>query len=304
MFKSFRAFRTTPAMQRISAPALSEALAKQPFHGIGATEKFTCGWVSPRPEPHSPLVEVVAGCWVMKLKIETKAVPSSAIKRELAARCAQLEKDRGAKVGRKEQKAMKEAIELELLPRAFIKTSALELWYDPKTMLLLVGSASAKASDSILQAFHLALEELSAELKGEVPLLTLQTEQAPASAMATWLQAKDAPDGFTLDRDLELKLPYDEKSVVRYTRHNLEIDEVVEHIKQGKLPTRIAMTWDNRVSFQLGDDTTIRKLELLDVVFESQTESGFDADWTLLSAELSKLVPALIGALGGELVRE
>jgi len=70
----------------------------------------------------------------------------------------------------------------------------------------------------------------------------LQTTMAPGAAMAHWLASRDSPVSFTLDRDCELKMPDDQKSTVRYSRHMLEIDEVAEHIAAGKIPTQLSMT--------------------------------------------------------------
>ena len=77
------------------------------------------------------------------------------------------------------------------------------------------------------------------------------------------------------------------------------------HIAAGKLPTKLALTWDGRVSFVLTEGLQVRKLAFLDSVFEGQgkDDSGFDADVAIATGELSKLIPDLIEALGGESVR-
>jgi recombination associated protein RdgC len=92
--------------------------------------------------------------------------------------------------------------------------------------------------------------------------------------------------------------------VVRYVRHALDTDEVKHHVEGGKLPTRLAMTWDGRVSFSLTEGMQLKKVTFLDVVFESATEQdgGFDADVAIATGELSQLLPDLLEALGGEVV--
>jgi recombination associated protein RdgC len=124
--------------------------------------------------------------------------------------------------------------------------------------------------------------------------------------MAEWLSAKEAPSGFTIDRECELKQPDSEKSLVRYARHTLDIDEVGEHIRQGKLPTQLALTWDSRVSFVLTENFALKKIKLLDVVLEGQEKAGkgdnnFDADVAISTGELGRLIPDLVEALGGPL---
>ena len=89
---------------------------------------------------------------------------------------------------------------------------------------------------------------------------------------------------------------------------SLDIDEVAEHIKGGKLPTQLAMTWAGRVSFVLTEALTLKKIQLLDVVMEGagvdaaqsgKENAGFDADVAISTGELRQLMPALIEALGG-----
>jgi recombination associated protein RdgC len=190
-----------------------------------------------------------------------------------------------------------------VLPRAFPKQSTTPIWIDPVAQLVIVGAGSTKKGDVIASR----LVEL---LGGGIVLSLVQTTLSPAVAMATWLQTKEAPPGFSIDRECELKQPDSEKATVKYARHTLEIDEVAEHIAQGKLPTQLAMTWNSRVSFVLTEALTLKKIDLLDVVLEGATaksgkdDNGFDADVALTTGELGQLVADLIDALGGELQRD
>jgi recombination associated protein RdgC len=120
--------------------------------------------------------------------------------------------------------------------------------------------------------------------------------------MTQWLKEQEGPEGFSIDRECELKATDESKAVVRYGRHPLDIAEVQAHIEAGKLPTNLAMTWDNRVSFVLRENLQIKKVAFLDTVFDGQesADSGFDADAAIATGELSRLIPALIAALGGE----
>jgi len=120
--------------------------------------------------------------------------------------------------------------------------------------------------------------------------------------MAHWLATQEPPAGFSIDRECELKAADESKAVVKYGRHPLDIAEVQQHIQQGKLPTKLALTWDDRVSFVLTEGLQIKKLAFLDSVFEGTKadEGGFDTDVAIATGELRKLIPDLIEALGGE----
>jgi recombination associated protein RdgC len=130
----------------------------------------------------------------------------------------------------------------------------------------------------------------------------LHTNESPAAGSPVSSQSAITAADFTLDRECELKSADEMKSVVRYGRHPLDIDEVRGHIQQGKRPTRLAMTWNGRLSFVLTDQGTLRKIEFLDGVLDSQGDAAdrFDADTAILTGELRKMIPALIEALGGE----
>ena len=98
------------------------------------------------------------------------------------------------------------------------------------------------------------------------------------------------------------------KSVVRYARHPLDIDEVRQHIAAGKRPTRVALTWQGRVSFVLTEQGVLRKIEFVEGKLSGpagpgrgQADDPFDANAAIATGELGRLLPDLIEALGGEL---
>ena len=268
------------------------------FAECGATQPESAGWVAPRGDKHAVLAESVGGQIILKLCTETKAVPASVVKTELEVQLDKIEKDTGRRPKGKRAREVKDEIIHTLLPRAFPKRSGTLVWLDVKAGLVLVDAASMKKADNVLT-------RLSELLGGGLKLSPVQTALSPATAMATWLSEKEAPAGFTLDRDCELKQPDSEKATVRYARHTLDIAEVAGHIQAGKLPTQLAMTWASRVSFVLTESLALKKIKLLDVVIESagrNAEAGskdFDSDVAIATGELGQLIPQLIEALGG-----
>ncbi len=276
------------------------------FAECGATQAESAGWVAPRGDKHAVLAENVGGQIILKLRTETKGVPGPVVKTELEAQLDKIETQTGRRPKGKQVRQIKEEIIHTLMPRAFPKRSATLVWLDVKAGLVLVDSGSMKKADAVLTR----LAEL---LGGGLKLSPLQTELSPATAMAAWLSDKEAPSGFTLDRDCELKQPDSEKATVRYARHTLDIAEVGEHIKQGKLPTQLALTWASRVSFVLTEAGALKKIKLLDVVLENSSAEGgksagddthFDADVALATGELARLLPDLVDALGGPRKRD
>jgi recombination associated protein RdgC len=303
MFKNAIIFRIDADWVQPEAAAIEEALGLARFTPCGATQRESFGWVEPRGEKHGPLAEFVGGQLMLKLCFETKMLPASVVKDKVDEKVEKLKEERGLKrVGAAVKREIKQEVELELLPKAFTKKGATMMWVNARDKFLVVGAGSLKKADRLVDAFVEAMSQVGSTIK----LTPVHTQTSPAVAMSEWLTTQEAPAGFSVDRDCELKSTDGEKSTVRYSRHTLDIKEVVEHIQvQGKTPTKLSMTHDGRFSFVLADDMSLKKLELLDVVLKEGGEgkdSGFDADVAIFTGEMSKLIPALIEALGGEAI--
>ncbi|WP_313330508.1 recombination-associated protein RdgC [Comamonas sp.] len=272
---------------------LDQALAKQQFEVCGETQELSTGWVPPRGEEHGAMVESVGGHWILRLMSERKMLPASVLSRKLDEKVAHIEEAEGRKPGRKERQELKDDCKLELLPMAFTKQAGTWVWIDPAARLLVIDASAQGRADTVVTMLVQASPGFAVAL--------LDTKASPQGAMAAWLHSYDAPASFSIDQECELKGTDEAKAVVRYGRHPLGIDEVREHIDQGKLPTKLALTWDDRVSFVLTEGMQLKKVELLGVVLEDKPdENGFDADVAIATGELSQLIPDLIYALGGE----
>lgn len=295
MFKNLITYRigegwTTDAAQ------LAEQLAKEPFLPCAPTQPLAVGWAPPRGVEHAPLVEVVDGHWLLKLKREQRLLPSSVVNERVDELCEQIEEQTGRKPGKKAKKDLKEQAAHELLPRAFTKTSATQVWIAPAQRLLFVDAGSSSRADEVVTLLIQASPGLSLQL--------VQTAESPAACMAAWLMDGVTPEGFQIERECELKGSDEQKPVVRYARHPLDIDEVRAHLTSGKMPTRLALSWNERVAFTLTEGFAIKKISFLDLAFEGRPEASgdeaFDADVALATGELGRLIPALIDGLGGE----
>ena len=297
MFKNMMIYGIAPTWAP-TAEQMEAGLERARFAECGASQDKSIGWTEPRGEAHGPLVENVGGQLILKLMIEVKVVPGSVITRKAKERVAHIEATTGRKPGKKETRDIKEDIRLELLPMAFTKQATVGVWIDAQARRLVIDAGSQAKADEVLTVLVKSLDGFSAAL--------VSTTTSPAVAMARWLTTQEPPQAFSVDRECELKSADESKAVVRYSRHPLDIIEVRQHIESGKQPTRVAMTWDSRVSFVLTEALQIKKVAFLDVVFENATgaskgkDDGFDADVAIATAELRKLIPDLMLALDGE----
>ncbi len=280
---------------------LEEALESAQFVECSASQEKAVGWVEPRGHAHGPMVEVVGGQWLLKLMIEVKVIPGAVVKRKVQEQLDHIEATTGRKPGKKEKRDISEDARLALLPMAFSKQSSVQVWVDPAAGFLMTDAGSQAKADEVMTWLIKAVDGLVVQL--------VDTQTSPAAAMSTWLSSHEAPPNFTVDRECELKAADESRAVVRYTRHALDTEEVSQHIAMGKMPTRLALTWNDRVSFVLTEALQFKKIAFMESVFESAAASpsdgkddNFDADVAIATGELRKLIPDLLDALGGQTV--
>jgi recombination associated protein RdgC len=293
-FKNLQIYRL-PAPWAYTPEQLEAALASQAFTPASSNELLRQGWDTPRP--NGGLVHVVNKQMLIVLGTEKKLLPNSVINQVAKARAAEMEEAQGFKPGKKAMKELKERVADELLPRAFSIRSNVWTWIDPVNGWLVVDAASPAKADEVIKLLLKAVDKL--------PLESLRVQRSPVGVMTEWLQTDEAPAGFTVDMDTELRATGESKAAVRYVKHSLDPEEVRRHIAAGKQCTRLAMTWDSKISFVLTEALAIKGVKPLDVIKENESstrndEERFDGDFMLMTGELSKLMSDVVEALGGE----
>ncbi len=307
MFKNLILYRIQPGWQP-DAARLEQALATEPFAECSATQQKSAGWLPPRGHAHGALLEAMDGQWILRFAIETKPVPSDAIRRKVEEEAARIEAEQGRKPGKKELRDMKDDALLALLPQAFARRVSCLVWIDPEARLLAIDAGSQGRADEITTS----LMRVAGGGPGALALALLQTQATPQAVMAAWLASEDGQalhPAFGIERECELKGSGEEPAVVRFARHPLATPEVRQHIQEGKLPTRLALNWAGRMGFVLTQALQLKKLRHADDLFNKADQPGnpderFDADVALATGELARLIPDLIEALGGEVGNE
>src|SRR3546814_12083135 len=73
--------------------------------------------------------------------------------------------------------------------------------------------------------------------------------QSPAGSMTTWRVDDEAPEGFTIDNEVEMKSTSETGASVRWLNQTVDAQAAREHVQQGKQCVRMAMTWSDKWSF-------------------------------------------------------
>ncbi|ELI7918318.1 recombination-associated protein RdgC [Yersinia enterocolitica] len=297
-FKNLMVYRLSREVS-LSADEMEKQLSAFSFTPCGSQDMAKTGWVSPMGSHSDALTHTVNGQIVICARKEEKILPSPVIKQELQAKIERLEGEQHRKLKKTEKDSLKDEVLHSLLPRAFSRFNQTFLWIDTVNDLIMVDAASAKRAEDTLALLRKSL--------GSLPVVPLTLENPIELTLTEWVRSKELPSGFALMDEAELKAILEDGGVIRCKKQDLFSDEIAVHIEAGKLVTKLALDWQERVQLVLSDDGSLKRLKFSDTLREQNEDidredfaQRFDADFILMTSELATLIKNLIEALGGE----
>jgi recombination associated protein RdgC len=286
-FKNLVVYRL-PADWSVAPAELEEKLAQRALQPCGSFDMQSRGWV--HASAAERFVHTTHSQHLIALGVEQKLLPSSIVRQVAADRAKVIEQQQGFPVGRRQMRELKERVLEELRARALTRRRTTRAWIDPAHGWLVVDAAGAPRADELIETLRDTLGSLAVQL--------LETERSPAASMSAWLALGDAPLRFTIDQDLELQAA-----------------EIRQHLTAGMYPTRLGLTWNDRISFVLTEKLQIKRVEFLAIDKESRPDQSqsdqelaaqeqFEIDFMLMAGELNQLLGDLGQALGGQPERQ
>ncbi|EPO5264594.1 recombination-associated protein RdgC [Providencia rettgeri] len=296
-FKNILVYRLNRDLA-LSADDLEKQLAALAYHPCGSQDMMQTGWVSPM-NGGDALTHAAGNQILICAKKEEKMLPSPVIKQELQDKIEKLEAEQGRKLKKTEKDSLKDEVVHALLPRAFSKFSKTYIWIDTVNQLIIVDAASAKRAEDNLALLRKSL--------GSLPVVPLTFKDPIELTLTEWIRSGSLPQGFAVMDEAELKAILEEGGIIRCKKQDLISDEIANHIEAGKLITKLALDWEERIQFMLSDDGSLKRLKFSDTLKDQNDDIAkedyaqkFDADYVLMTGELSALIARLIDVLGGE----
>ena len=286
---------TLPDSPAFDPEKLEAVLAAHALQPVGALAMQSRGFVPPLGA--GGFVQRSGHSLWLSLGGEDRILPGAVLQRELQRKLAAIGQAKGRPPGKRERSRLKQETLDELMPRAFVKPSRIDALINRKAGFIAIDSASAKAAEAVLGKLREAL--------GSFPAVPLQAAQSPRTLLTGLLLGRDLPAHWALGEECELQDPAEKGALVKCLRHDLASDEVRAHLDAGKQASRLAVVFDGRQQFVLGEDLVLRKYKLLagavDAPEANDSQSVEDelmVRFTLFSAELDTLYASLAEAFG------
>ena len=298
-FKNLHLFRLLQPFSW-SAEALHEKLASKAFHPCGRMEMESIGWIPPLGHDSEAFVHAANNCLIFTQRQEGKILPASVVREVVNDKIAEIESQQLRKVRKREKEQLREAVLQELLPRAFTRSNYLSAYIDVTHGWLLIDTASRKKAEELTSFLRHTL--------GSLPIVSPKLQNSPMTVMTRWLlKDNELPPDFELADACILTDNAQEGAVVNCKRQDLQAKEIYGHLTAGKLVTRLAVEWQQRLALIIDDELVIRRLQFLDIVQTASDDAPnesltqrFDADFVLMTAELATFIQRLFQIFGGE----
>jgi recombination associated protein RdgC len=276
-----------------SVEDLEKHLSEHPFTPCKSTEQSHFGWVNALGKHGNSLVHSAADNFLLCARKEEKILPGPVVKDMVDAKVAQLETEQSRGATKKEKEQFKEDVIFELLPRAFSRINDTHGYISPANNIIVVNSSSrAKAEDFLA---------LLRKVLGTLPVTSFNPEQAPDEVMTDWITEQKLGEQFVLGMEAEFNAVGDDGAVIRVKNQDLTSDEIKTHIEADKFAVKVALEWDEAMSFIVCDDLSVKRVKFFDVIHEQNDDidkddviARLDADFALMAGELNRFIADLL----------
>lgn len=272
---------------------LEQHLAENSFTPCGSTELSHFGWTNALGKHGATLAHCAGGHYMVCARKEEKILPAPVIKEMLDEKSSQLEDEHSRKPTKKEKEQFKEDIIFELLPRAFSRITDTHAYISPKDNIIVVNASSRGKAEDLLALLRKSL--------GTLPVTSFTPDIAPDETMTEWLTEQKLGESFQLGMEAELNALGDDGAIIRVKNQDLASEEIKMHIDAEKYIVKVALEWDDCLSFILCDDLSIKRVKFFDVIHEQNDDidgddvlARLDADFILMASEVNRLIHDLL----------
>lgn len=248
----------------LTAEQLEELLVQHPLRDCGQDELETHGWL-PAFTQGENLVEEMNQSLFIRLGMEIKKLPRKAIQTAIEKRARDNNIDLLDRVLYKE---LEEIITNELIKKTAPEQSSICAYIDLEKDWLVIDAPSEKKASLVTAILRKSL--------GSLPVVGYAPQVEMPIIMTDWVRNDSINEKFTLLDEIEMKeLSKDEGGTARYKGIPLDSKEIELNLEEGWSVTRVGLSFEDIVTFSLGEDFIFKRLRYLDQ-YQEQLELSED----------------------------
>ncbi|MWP47115.1 recombination-associated protein RdgC [Gilliamella sp. Pas-s27] len=274
----------------LNKEAIENALKSHPFIPCGNLDTTKMGWVSPYHDNNQDdFIIDMQGHLLLRIKKETKILPSPVIKQALLEKIDKQEQALSRKLTKNEKATLKDEVMIDLMPRAFSKYNHYWLWVDTNNKRIIVDCSSFKQAEDILAILRKEL--------GSLALTPLSIDKPLEQIMTTWTKENLNFPPFLLGDQAELKDPLEGNGIISCKNQEITSEEMRAHFDSGKWVTKIKIIDERGVSFIVNSDLTFKRIKFDSIILDENEDIGSDefdkkleADFFIMANSLANTI--------------
>ncbi|MWN90437.1 recombination-associated protein RdgC [Gilliamella sp. Pra-s65] len=274
----------------LNKEAIENALKSHPFIPCGNLDTTKMGWVSPYHDNNQDdFIIDMQGHLLLRIKKETKILPSPVIKQALLEKIDKQEQALSRKLTKNEKATLKDEVMIDLMPRAFSKYNHYWLWVDTNNKRIIVDCSSFKQAEDILAILRKEL--------GSLALTPLSIDKPLEQIMTTWTNENLNFPPFLLGDQAELKDPLEGNGIISCKNQEITSEEMRVHFDSGKWITKIKIIDERGVSFIVNSDLTFKRIKFDSIILDENEDIGSDefdkkleADFFIMANSLANTI--------------
>lgn len=215
---------------------------------------------------NEPITPVSPEILMMAVQFNERILPGKVRDEHLAEAIAQIEEREGRKPGRKEYAQLREQVEFDLLPKAFIRRSWVYVTFIRPQQLMLVHTSSAKRSDDVIATLAGLFSDFPVEFKPR-----LLRPKTPIETL-TRIARDGYQDGVEFEPTDSAVLRGENKEVVRLKDMDIGSADVEALLDQEYSVTELGLRTvnggDEAMRFVLNDKFVFKRIDVPDVTLQ------------------------------------
>jgi recombination associated protein RdgC len=249
------------------------------------------GWAAPIKDLPEQLAFHTNKLCFLSLVKESRVLPNSVVKKEVADRAADYEHENAKDASAALKRQFKEDVEFELLPKAFTIQKKTEFYIDLENKRVLIDTSSGSVASY-------AIAELVKSL-GTLNLSPLKVCDGTHEIFADWIRhPSHIPSSIELGKQCKLISLKEGKSAYQCKDLEYHLEDVETLLDNGLQVSELELIWQDRMSFVLTHNLELKRVKYLETIESELKEQQdiedptliFEANLRLMQNNFSQLI--------------